>query len=933
MNTKSITQNKYQLTKLASIIGLLLSTQSFAAENEERKEGEEARLVITGSKIRSVNSLAPSPVTSISGETLALTGHVNVMDALLDLPSVSGGLTNESGQFNYANTGMNTINLRNLGHERTLILVNGRRLVSSDVGELLSDMNSIPTSLVERIDITTGGGSAIYGSGAIAGVVNFILKSDFDGFEVEARRNQSDHADNVSDLLRVTFGGNFARDKGNAVLNIESSSSEGLASRERGVTGVRFDRDLNVLNPPELSTYAPTWRYDIGNVQTGWENGQLTEWTLEEDGYRHADSRTLSIPIDRLIINATSHYYIRDNIRAFGEFSYAKSETTNPSDLYWIGSRTSRGNPISIDNPFVPIELRNIALANATDEIHYRGRLNEFGTTGFDAERIVTRLVVGFDGTFAENWDWEISLNRGDVTNDQIGKDVNALAFKKATDVILDPDTGEVRCRDEAFVAIGCVATNVFEPFTEEQMRFWTNNTTLDGKLEQEVAAASISNSSLLEMPAGYLAFAAGIEHRREFSEEHPDSTTASGMSGGIQIDSLEGEYEVDEYFLELDVPILSDVFLAKSLGLNMSYRSSDYSHTGRNDSWQVGTRWEINDELTVRTQYSEAFRAPTIADMFNGNTRVGLSLENIDPCHNITATSAAEGVTQQQADACRLIPGIAAAIENGGTFNGEPEDDIERWAYFGASPDLEVETAETTTIGVIYSPDYFENLTIAIDYYDIAIDNIITGVANRYKNQRCLEGLPVFCRAVERDPTTGVIQSMYNYVFNLAGREVSGIDAEVNYKYSLEELGDLKFRFLYSYVDEHRTQDDPQSGWRDELDQLPYFKHRANLSTTYNYENFTANWSVVYQGSIYDEKGRNYYNNHVDANVLHNAQVRYHFGDKDEYQIYLGLDNVFDQDPPFLPEGYLNGGPQSATASSYSRIGRMWYLGTKATF
>ncbi|MCJ8271810.1 MAG: TonB-dependent receptor plug domain-containing protein, partial [Psychrosphaera sp.] len=596
-NTNSAVYRRFRLSTVALVVASVLSAPVHADDSKDttiNAKSKPERISVTGSKIRSVNAMAPTSVTSISAEALEMTGHVNVMDALLDLPSVAGGLTNESAGFNYANTGMNTLNLRNLGHERTLILINGRRVVSSDVGELLSDMNAIPTSMVKRIDITTGGGSATYGSGAIAGVVNFILKDDFEGFQFEARRNQSPKSDNISDSLRLTYGGNFANDNGNAVINIEHSSSEGLASSARGVTGVRFDTDKNVLNPAQLSSYAPKWRYDIGDYQTGWQEGQAVDWDLAQDGYRHADSRTISTPIDRLIINLNSHLYLADNVRLFSEISYAKTQTSNPSDLYWIGSKTSRGEAISIDNPFVPEALKKMALAKGVDSIDYRGRLNEFGTTGFKSERIVSRYVLGLDGTIGDNWDWEISYNYGEVSNDQIGRDINQLNFKKATDVVVDAQTGEIRCADQAFVDIGCVPTDVFAPFTPEQMKFWGSQTTLDGKLEEQILSGSVSNSSLFSLPAGDVGFAAGIEHRREYAEEFPDSVTASGMSGGLQIDGLQGEYEVDEVFVEFEVPLLSDSAYAKSLVLNVSGRVSDYSHSGRNNSWQLGSRWEV---------------------------------------------------------------------------------------------------------------------------------------------------------------------------------------------------------------------------------------------------------------------------------------------------------------------------------------------------
>ena len=939
--TAKVNRNKTQLTPLAAAISAILTATAMPVMADEQVINSQElakpveRIAVTGSMIKSINAEAPTAVTSISAEDLSLTGHINVMDALRDLPSISGGLTNESGQFNYANTGMNTVDLRNLGHERTLILINGRRVVSSDVGELLTDMNSIPTSLIERIDITSGGGSATYGSGAVAGVVNFILKDDFEGIELEVKRNQSGQGDNITEMARLTMGGNFDDDRGNAVFYVEKSTAEGLASRDRGVTGVRFDRDNNVLNPPILSTYAPTWRYDIGDVQTAWTNGQMSNWSIDEHGYRHADTRTLSNPIDRLILNLNTHYFIADDTRVFAEFSYAKTQTQNPSDLYWIGSRTSRGAPISIDNPYVPEEFYKIALAQGVESIDYRGRINEYGPTGFDAERIVTRYVVGIDGTIGDNWDWQVSYNYGEVTNNQVGKDIHQLAFKKATDVITDPTTGEIRCKDEAFVAIGCVPTNVFAPFTDEQIDFWSNTTTLNGQLEEEIIAANISNSQIYQLPAGAVGFAMGIEHRREYSAEQPDSVTASGMSGGIRIDGLEGQYEVDEIFAELQIPLFAQMDYVKLLSLNVSGRGSDYSHSGSNSSWQIGSRWEINDDITLRAQYAHAFRAPTIADMFNGNTRQPLSLDGVDPCHNITATDAGAGVSQTQAEACRAIPAIAQTIASVGIFDGDPQDDgVDRFSYFGASPDLQVETAETTTYGIIYTPQQFEGFALSVDYYQIEIDNIITGVDNRYKAERCLEGQQIFCRAVERNAQTGIIDTMHNFVFNLAGRQVEGIDLEATHRLSLDNYGDMKFKLIYNYVSKHQTQSQPEQPWIDELGELPYFKQRAHFNLQYALGDFSASWSTVYQGAIYDDKTADYYNNHISEHVLHNAQLQYQFGDDSQYLVYLGVDNLFDQDPPFLPEGYKHGQPQSATAApSYSRIGRMWHFGTKVNF
>ncbi|NQZ80094.1 MAG: TonB-dependent receptor [Colwellia sp.] len=458
----------------------------------------------------------------------------------------------------------------------------------------------------------------------------------------------------------------------------------------------------------------------------------------------------------------------------------------------------------------------------------------------------------------------------------------------------------------------------------------------MDGKLEQEIISFSVSNSSLYSLPAGDIGFAAGYETRKEYSEEHADSVTKEGYSGGTQIDSLEGSYDVQEYFIEFNIPLLADISYVKSLDLNIAGRASDYSHTGKNDSWQIGSRWQVNDQLRFRAQVSHAFRAPSIADMFNGTTKQGLSLGGVDECHGISETEAGSGVSQAHADACRLIPGIAQAIQDGGVFDGDPEnDDVERNSYFGSSPDLEVEKANTTTVGFIYTPDYLDDFNLSMDYYNIDIENIITGVSNNYKVQRCLEGLAEFCRAVERDPSTGVIHTTHNFVFNLAGRKITGYSLEANYTQSLNNYGELKFKYLHDHVAEHTTQALPTSPWEDKIGELPYFKNRANFSTTYSFEDLTMSWTVVYQGAVKDNisPGADYINNDIEAVVIHNTQVRYTFGNDKSYSVYAGIDNVLDQDPPFLPEGYANGRAHSATAAQYSRIGRMFYAGAKVSF
>lgn len=954
---------KYGVSAIAVIAMLPLSIQASYAADDAAAEEELIleEVTVTGSRIKRNNLSTSTPVTIINSEALKITGAANVAEILRELPAIGlAGLNTTNSNFLTSGGGINTVNLRNLGDDRTLTLVNGRRFVAGVSGTSQVDLNMIPAALIERIEVVTGGASAVYGSEAIAGVVNFIMKDDFEGVEIDAQYGTSNEGDMDEITLGVTVGGNFADDRGNAVIHFAYNKEDGLFSRDRGINDTFYSRaGEGTLFDPANSSYPPQgrylgadWTYDKDNnlIDLTGRNGGPT-WDGAVYGFNRSAFRRIAVPTKRMLLSTMAHYDINEYVTAYVEGSYGQTDTrTNIEPFPFASSDIYLGavDGMPLDNPYIPQPiLDQITDLNADGAgitaLDFKRRLFEFGPRTSQANRNTFRVVLGFKGDINDDWSYDASYTYGRTIDAQNSDGaINTANFRAALDVEADPDNiGGFRCKDEQFRAEGCVPINVFGngSISDAAVQWVAAAKNRRATIQQQVLYAGVSNSNIFTLPGGDVGFAAGMEHRREESETLNDALTQAGQNASNKIPNTIGEYSVTEAFAELSVPIISDVEFAKYVGLEGAFRYADYDTVGGVNSWKIGGEWAVNDDIRFRAVYAKATRAPNIGELFSGQSQTFPS-GMTDPCEDITAAAAPNADAAQAAN-CRAISGIAAAIANDGIFTVNQLDYQTIDGLNGGNPDLFEETAKTLTFGVVLTPSFLKAFSLSVDYYNIKIDDAIQAVGRQTSINECLKASDMsssqFCNNVIRG-ADGKIDRINAFQLNLATKWNRGIDVAANYNMDMMETfgidGDLDFSINYTAILKAGEVSFEGSDYTDFLGELPDIKHKARVAITYNNESLTLGYNMTYFGSVRDDlDGGDYSLNDIGAVTYHDLQARYLIGVDGTYEVYGGINNIFNKAPPFLPSGTQSGNTGLGTNSLYDAVGRYFYIGAKAKF
>jgi outer membrane receptor protein involved in Fe transport len=952
----------------------VVSTPTFAQTTETASTAaEEESILVTGSRIARPELESASPVTVVDDEQIALDGSQNISDILNELPQVGLGSTRTNTNFLTSGTGIATVNLRALGSSRTLTLVNGRRFISGFAGDSAVDLNNIPTDFIQRIEVVTGGSSAVYGSDAVAGVVNFILKDSFEGVSLRAQSSVTEEGDNpryyVSATAGTTFGGD---DRGNILVNFSYDKDEGLSSRNRA----RSAQDCaNLLcGPGSYSSYAPQGQFQLvsasGAPVAALPNGGsvfsfnpdnslalLTGYNTGAYGYNRNNDRYISVPLERYLATGVANYDITDGIEAFAEVTYAKVTSNSSLEPYALSALSDiyyravdpYGMPIT--NPFIPatvaaaIAARNSDAnpANDVDAIDFRRRQNDVFDRSNTVERNTWRVAVGLRGDVFERFKWEASYVYGYMNDYNASEDIDNNRYRQALDAI-QVGTGNVVgvniiCRDPSAVAAGCIPLNPFG-FNTVDPRAAAYVQAVVPKSEeitnqQHVATFSVSGP-LATLWAGDIGAAVGFEYREEKTQDDLDILTNTGGNSGNQIPDLQGGFRVWEAFGELNVPLLRDVSFVQYFGLIGAARYSDYSTIGSTFSWNAGAEWEPINGLRFRGVYAVANRAPNNGELFSQPSETFAAVT--DPCDLVTATSSNNGY----GDACRAIPAIAAQITADGTFNYTLADTQGINGFIGGNQALQEETAKTLTIGGVISPALVPGLSITVDYFDIKIDQAISTLGRSYSIAQCLEtGLSVYCGNVFRSSTTGFVTRVDGQLINVAGFGSRGVDVGVRYSRALGLASEDKLTFSgnYTYLIKFTSQADPASPVSDFAGTFgpSYSTHRFSGRLTYAVDEFSLSWATNFLS------GGPYSLTPVSANAavqalndisdywLHDAQVRWDM--KEGFSLYFGVDNVFNTKPPYLP-GTPFGTPTGLeTGAEFDVFGRRFTAGARVRF
>ncbi|KGJ88321.1 TonB-dependent receptor plug domain-containing protein [Colwellia psychrerythraea] len=889
---------------------ILLSPQAYSAEEKEvakqaiennqiieQKIAQEAdeKIVVTGSRLRRDNFTVATPLVTMDKEAISDTGLGELAEILVEnMPSLSYGTSNSSSQSSVSNTGITTVELRDLGANRTLTLIDGRRVVSNSKSGNYVSMSTIPTGMVKRVEVITGGASATYGADAVSGVVNIITQTDKEGFGAKVRAGESVDGGGEEFTLDLDYGTSFGDGDGYVFMSANYDKQFGLEFEDRERAAIEASWDYNYDTMRNEMRTADGWQNMADITQDQWRSrgdgtfggvflekskydteywydGQVlrNDWKDNEERYgiNTKQFRMLSVPSERVSAAIKVDYDITDDIMFYSQVQWSGNYTVNdksPEDSYegefatYIDRET--GEPgivelgyIPIDNPYVPTEIRETA-GQYKDRIYWDRRMAEVGNIQSDNTRETVRAWAGLQGTmFDGEWDWDVSVGYGKFHQKQLrNNEFNIFRAQYALDAGYADDGVTIQCNDAQARAEGCAPLNLFGEgsISPEAADYIRANPRLDTYNEQANIMGYIAGD-LFEMPAGPVSTVFGAEYRRDTQEAITDDELTYGGITWNLVPGFKGELSVAEVFAEASIPLVRDVVGVEFLSLETSYRASDYDvkNIGLVSSYKLGFLWTVGEGLNLRGNWAVAQRAPSINELYE--PEAGDFDGYNDICHDTTATSDDKGH-----DNCRLEPGIAAEIASEGIF----EDENNGYSPDAGNPELFEETGETLTIGFTYEPTFVENLSIAADYYDITI----TDAVDQYSNDRIVEecyatGIPLgqanqFCDAITRN-SEGQIDKIVQRSYNIDELATRGVDVAMVYSYDMNRFGRLKFKLDWTHMLEHSNTSTGNEGKikEDSVGYYDIFENKASASLAWYLDDLRIRWSASYKSDVID--------------------------------------------------------------------------------
>lgn len=941
---------------------------TLAAQGALAQDAGLETVTVTGSRIPRADLTSNSPVSVVGSEELRQSASLEVEQVLETLPQVVGTFGASS---NNPGTGTATVDLRGLGPSRTLVLVNGRRMVGAGTDGVV-DLNSIPPALIDRVEVVTGGASAVYGSDAMAGVVNFIMKDNFEGLEFGGQVGGSEHGDSERYNIDLTIGSNFAEGRGNVVFyaNYFDRAATYANARPWGRTSLVNAVDANgraFLRPlVDADVNAPQTRFSAPAMQTS-ASGLTDPFgtpigsfgiVLTDGGWRArvpADElsvsfdSTMQLPMERWQLWAMGSYEINEHVKFFSEVSYSNVQVTSVLSPVPLPSALIPNFRIDLNNPYMSGSLRDFLTAtldptgarNGIVPINLERSTREMGRRTNLDDRDVWRLVAGIEGDlqFGQGLHWEAFYNYGRNDNTQTqGGGIHLNRFQQTW--LVDP-TNPAECADPSGPFGGCDVINVFDTgaMSQQTIDFLSVGMQNRTTVEQKQAGANIAGN-LFHLPGGPLGVALGVEYREESAFFSPDNLyrTSEAVARSAGLKPAGGEYDVSEVFGEVRVPIISDLPFAHYLGVEAGARYSDYSTAGAVNSFKYGGEWAPIRDLRFRGLIQRAVRAPNVIELYRGGDNTAPQAR--DFC-DITANP-----TQAEKDFCVVLGVPADAID---TFQ---QESTQIRAIVGGNPNLEEETSDTWTVGFVYQPSFVPNLSLTVDYYDIEIEDAIAifGGGLSPTITACRQDLSLsnpFCVPLTTRGDDGQLRDVPLLNQNIAVMKTSGIDFRVDYRYDLARWGSLSWTLAGVHVKENSFQGSPVVAATDCAGYVgggactnadPKWRGVQRLS--WDYGDMSVSLRHRYIGDVKNGRiaGALSTNSPIpNVPVLELGAVSYFdlsasWDITDDYTIYGVVDNVFDKSPAII--GNTDGrGFVNTDSQTYDVIGRYFSVGAKVRF
>ncbi|RCU49404.1 TonB-dependent receptor [Corallincola holothuriorum] len=964
----------YTSSKLAKAVRLAMIGGAFAsaatAVPAYAADEEVERIEVTGSRIKRTDLETASPVSIISAQDLMEKGITRIDDALRQMTSTAGAALGTN--VNNGSVGKAEANMRGLGSERTLVLVNGRRFPMSGTGANASvDLNNIPVTFIKRIEVLKDGASAVYGSDAIAGVINVILKDDFEGFQFDAQYGETFENDGEEGTLSATLGQSF--DRGHFVVNATYYDKKEVRQSDRDFSECPIFEFLDLDGDGKYDKFCGGSSGTIGGRgnlvdangdgvggQRQWLPGgqslgevgaggqSFKDYSFFEDSYNYASSSYLDTPQSRVQLNFNGKYDVADDISVFAEGMYTNRRSkqqmapTRPDGL-GTSAAGSYYNPTTSDGWFAENgffnDVNGDGVWNDADEFDATmntRRMTDIGPRKMEQEVDTFRLVTGFNGTFdaaERTFDWEVfyqyARNNGTAkTKNQVNKERFAETMDESVCVEGGNGVDQVPCAN--WFGVGHM--------TDDQLAAAANYvsyTEVDtGDNSQELYGANISGE-VFELPAGMMGFAFGVEHRRETGSDNPDVLSQYGIGGGNAALPTEGEYDVNEGYLELAIPVLADLPGVERLDMTAAMRYFDYSTFGSDSTWNLGATWTINENFMIRSKYTDqAFRAPSIPELFGGQ---GDSYEGYsDPCSNWQTLDPNSNTYQN------------CMADLGGAY--EQQDGQVR-AIAGGNEDLSPEVADIFTAGFVADFDGLfgglgDGLSLTVDYYSIEIDDAISQIDPTTKLNQCyasadggIGGSGSYCNDFTR-LADGEVDGILYLDENASKLETAGIDFNVRYNFQATGL-DWTVTWDTTWVDKFE-ETSPDGTKLDYVGVVTFGsgstpEWKSNLALQVAGDKWDAFYQIRYIDSMTDELKALYgedpadYENpgslEVDEVWYHDASVGYNV--LDNVRIQAGVNNLWDEEPPY----YTSYNDSNTDLYTYDLVGRRWYLSTQINF
>ncbi|MEJ8569494.1 TonB-dependent receptor plug domain-containing protein [Elongatibacter sediminis] len=979
----------YQAVQFAlvpsAVAGFALSSSPVFAQDSDEEAADLDRVQVTGSRISRIDIEGANPVTVLDRDDIKRTGITDLGELVQDLPMMSGSPT--SSQRNNGGSGRVAVDIRGLGTNRTLVLVNGKRLPS-----LFNDFSVIPVVMVERIEILKDGASAIYGADAVAGVVNIITRRDFEGAEFEFQIGESFDEGGTNKTTSFITGGNT--DRGNFVIGIEYTEQDEVFLSAYDETYIR--QAVTVYDPVGFAQFGfsgDPWTDGDGNGIADWGTfgssrvpygrfdltnaGLGNSWTICRDSatggasvddygprggdcneatYDFAPVNYMQNPYERSSFFFQGDYELFDNVSAYTEARFANRTSEQllapqPYDSRFDPSWVDAGGTaaISADNYYNPFGV---------DIPEWRRRVSETGGRSFQQNVDQWQIIVGLTGDVGTSWTWDLSYNYGknDRTDTDFGQFNGTRLGQALGPSFLDPTTGQVVCGTPDNPIADCVSLNPFtnpdtNPITQEMLDYVSiplNDRYIN---ERQITNLTLVGD-LMELPAGPLAAAFGYERRKEDYQFIPDSSKVTDATTGNTGTGTQGSYDVDSFFGEINIPLLSGVSGAELLEVSLSGRYDDFSIFDSSTTFQGAIRWQPVRSLLLRATAGEVYREPNISELFAG---VGDSFPNtVDPCSGRGGTPGCEGVP-----ASYVQSDTQARARIGGNMNVTPEE------------------GDTLTVGLAWSPTFLPGFSMTLDYWEIEIDDAINIPSSNVVLAGCFSGgVPAFCDNISRFPQ-GDLESVLTLVQKVGPETAEGIDWSFNYNLNTDiGLWDFSWYGTYNIKREQlvlKDFDGDGLATAESADVVGLFEHRGlgrpksfpewrwRFDTDWSLGDWGVSLSVEFIDSVTDCGNPNADTTYLTMYCPDDAEIvavdpadtyfgiplidRAYTGTTDEVyyfdlvgrytvpgwgsQVTVGITNLTDEELPFINQGFN----ATTDEDTFRAFGRSWFVNFKHSF